>query len=119
MLTNPYAIYLHDTNRRDLFHEASRLQSSGCIRLEKPLDLAEYLLVDLPYWSRSKIEEFVVKPGQVLEKETTVNLKKSLAVYLVPLTSQMNSDGVIRQTIDSYGHNQSILAQMKAGGLIL
>lgn len=119
MLTNPYAIYLHDTNRRDLFQEAARLQSSGCIRLEKPLDLAEYLLADLPYWSRSQIENFVVKPGQVLDKETTVNLKKTLPVYLMPLTSQLNSDGVLRQTIDTYNHNQSILNQMKNGGFTL
>lgn len=119
MLTNPYAIYLHDTNRRDLFQESARLQSSGCIRLEKPLDLAEYLLAEIPFWSRAKIDDFVVKPGQVLDNETTVNLKKSLAVYLVPLTSQLNSDGVLRQTIDTYSHNLSILAQMKSGGLTL
>jgi murein L,D-transpeptidase YcbB/YkuD len=46
-LTNSFAIYLHDTNQRELFNEPARQLSSGCIRLEKPLDLAEYLLEDL------------------------------------------------------------------------
>lgn len=115
MMTNPYAIYLHDTNQRELFSEAQRLRSSGCVRLEKPLDLAEYLLAGTE-WSRSQIESFVVKPGEKIEKETRVNLKNPIYVYLIPVTSQMNSDGVIRFVEDSYGHNQLILNQVRGLG---
>lgn len=115
MMTNPYAIYLHDTNQRELFAEAQRLRSSGCVRLEKPLDLAEYLLAGTE-WSRPQIENFVVKPGQVLPDETRVNLKNPIYVYLIPVTSQMNSDGVIRFVEDAYGHNQLILNKVRGIG---
>lgn len=115
MMTNPYAIYLHDTNQRDLFGEAQRLRSSGCVRLEKPLDLAEYLLAGTQ-WSRPQIENFVVKEGQIVDRETRVDLKDPMPVYLVPVTSQMNSDGVIRFVEDVYGHNQLILSQVKGLG---
>ncbi|MFV3410264.1 L,D-transpeptidase family protein [Bdellovibrio bacteriovorus] len=115
MMTNPYAIYLHDTNQRDLFGEAQRLRSSGCVRLEKPLDLAEYLLAGTQ-WSRPQIENFVVKEGQLVDQETRVDLKEPMPVYLVPVTSQMNSDGVIRFVEDVYGHNQLILSQVKGLG---
>lgn len=115
MMTNPYAIYLHDTNQRELFAEAQRLRSSGCVRLEKPLDLAEYLLTGTE-WSRPQIENFVVKPGQVIPQETRVNLKNPIYVYLMPVTSQLNSDGVIRFVEDVYGHNQLILNQIRGIG---
>ncbi|WP_374074619.1 murein L,D-transpeptidase [Bdellovibrio bacteriovorus] len=115
MMTNPYAIYLHDTNQRELFSEAQRLRSSGCVRLEKPLDLAEYLLEGTS-WSRTQIESFTVKPSQVVEQETVVNLKNPIPVYLIPVTSQMNSDGVIRFVEDAYGHNQLILNQIRGLG---
>lgn len=115
MMTNPYSVYLHDTEHRDLFVEAQRLLSSGCVRLEKPLDLAEYLLAGTS-WTRANIENFVAKPGQVLDNETRVNLKDPMPVYLIPVTSQMSSDGVIRFVEDAYGHNKVILTQLKGIG---
>ena len=44
LLPNPFDVYLHDTPARALFHAPVRTFSSGCIRLEKPLELAAYLL---------------------------------------------------------------------------
>ena len=55
MFPNPYHVYLHDTPARELFAKTERAFSSGCIRLEKPIELAEYLLRDDPQWSRQKI----------------------------------------------------------------
>jgi murein L,D-transpeptidase YcbB/YkuD len=114
MLTNSFSIYMHDTNQRELFREPQRLLSSGCVRLEKPIDLATYLLAGTE-WTREKIEATVAKPGEVLDRDTKVYLKQSIPVYLVPLTSQMTSDGVIRFAEDSYSHNQTILYYV--GGL--
>lgn len=115
MLTNPYAIYLHDTNQRELFVEPMRMRSSGCVRLERPLDLAEYMLQGTD-WTRQKIEDFVVKPGQVVNNETRVNVKNPIPVYLIPVTSQLNSDGVLRFAEDSYNHNSIILSQVRGIG---
>jgi murein L,D-transpeptidase YcbB/YkuD len=41
---SPFSIYLHDTNRRDLFKNKDRFMSHGCVRVEKPMELAHYLL---------------------------------------------------------------------------
>lgn len=107
MLTNSFSIYLHDTNQRELFAEPNRLLSSGCIRLEKPVDLAEYLLQGTA-WDRRTIEALLAKPGQVLTKDTKVPLTDRLPVYLINMTSQLNSDRVLRFTDDAYGQNNRI-----------
>lgn len=106
-LTNSFSVYLHDTNQRDLFALPQRQLSSGCIRLERPLDLAEYLLQGTA-WSRAAIQAVLAKPGQVLTKSTEIHLKKKMPVYTVYLTSQMSSDGIIRFVEDSYGQNAVI-----------
>lgn len=113
-LTNSFSIYLHDTNQRELLYEPHRLLSSGCIRLEKPLDFAEYLLRGTT-WDRTKIEGSVAKPGEVMAKDTAVPVPKSIPVYAVFLTSFQGSDGIIRFAEDSYQQNTEILKRL--GGL--
>ncbi|MBV2169061.1 MAG: L,D-transpeptidase family protein [Bdellovibrio sp.] len=108
MMTNSYAIYLHDTNQRELFAEPQRLLSSGCVRIERPLDLAEYLLQGTP-WTRDVIEKNTAKPGEVLDRETRVSLKQPIPVYMAFLTSQLSSDGVIRFAEDSYNQGHRLL----------
>ncbi|MNT29132.1 murein L,D-transpeptidase [compost metagenome] len=108
LLTNSFSIYLHDTNMRELFVEPRRQLSSGCIRLEKPFDLAEYLLRGTE-WTRAKIEATVAKPGEVLDKSTKINLANPIPVYIIPLTSQLTSDGILRFVEDVYDHNRTIL----------
>ena len=56
---NKFDVYLHDTPERGLFSRAARNLSSGCIRIERPVDLAEYVLRDDPEWSREKILEAI------------------------------------------------------------
>ncbi len=114
-LTNSFSIYLHDTNQRELFGEAQRQLSSGCVRLEKPFDLAEYLLRETP-WNRAAIETVVARPGEIVAKPTEVILPQDgfVPVYLVNLTSQMSSDGVIRFVDDTYGHN-AVISQSLPG----
>ena len=111
MLNNSYAIYLHDTNQRELFAQANRQLSSGCVRVEKPIDLAEYMLSGTE-WTRERIEATIAKPGEVLSKDTEIRLKDPIAVYMVPLTSTFTSDGVIRFALDSYNHNQLIMRSL-------
>lgn len=111
-LTNPYSIYLHDTNQRNLFSQPMRLLSSGCIRLENPLAIAEHLLRSTK-WSRSLIDETVAKPGQIMSKDTEVALARPMPVFVISLTSQLTSDNVLRFTSDIYGQNEEILAKFK------
>lgn len=109
-LTNSFAIYLHDTNQRELFDTAMRQLSSGCVRLEKPLDLAEYLLEDTP-WDRQTIASMMARPGEVVAKPTEIPVpsNKRIPVYTAYLTSMMNSDEIVRFVDDIYGQNQNVL----------
>lgn len=111
-LTNSFSVYLHDTNQRELFWEPQRLLSSGCIRLEKPLDLAEYLLRGTQ-WDRAKIEASTLKPGEVADKSIKIDLANPIPVYTAFLTSFMGSDNIIRFTDDTYDQNGYILSRMK------
>ena len=111
-LTNPYAIYLHDTNSRNLFSEPMRLLSSGCVRLERPQELAEEILRGT-VWDRSKIEQTIAQfPGQVPDKSTTIALKAKLPVYLMYMTSSVKADGIIRFHPDYYGMNAKMLEKL-------
>lgn len=112
-LTNAFSVYLHDTNQRELFWEPQRLLSSGCIRLEKPFDLAEYLLKGTA-WDRAKIEASTLKPGEVADKSIKIDLANPMPVYTAFLTSFLSSDNIIRFTDDVYGQNTDILNSMKA-----
>ena len=70
MFPNRFSIYLHDTPGRYLFSQNQRSFSSGCIRIEKPIDLAEYLLSDQEEWNRESIKKEMKK-----DKEKTIYLK--------------------------------------------
>jgi murein L,D-transpeptidase YcbB/YkuD len=55
LFPNRYEVYIHDSPDRSIFSQPKRTFSSGCIRIEKPIELAEYLLKDSPGWSRRRI----------------------------------------------------------------
>ena len=97
MFPNQHNIYLHDTPADSLFARTSRSFSHGCIRLERPLALAEYLLRDQPEWTRAAIEQ-AMHSGQ----ERTVKLTAPIPVYLVYWTARA-ADGAIHFRKDVYG----------------
>lgn len=110
-LTNPYAIYLHDTNQRELFSTAQRLLSSGCVRLEKPQVLAEELLRGSS-WDSFKISSTIAQfPGQV-PNTTTIGLKSRVPVYLMYMTSSVKEDNIVRFHPDYYGMNAKMLTKL-------
>jgi L,D-transpeptidase YcbB len=118
MLGNPWAIYLHDTNDRDLFSNAMRARSSGCIRMQRPLDMAEYLLRGTK-WNRPAIDAYVPHDSfEMKEKESWVKLPESnkLPVYTMSLTARLGDDNVIRFTQDVYKQNAAILAALQSAG---
>lgn len=106
-LQNPWAIYMHDTNEKNLFAESNRHLSSGCVRLEQPLELAAYLLQDQPQWSLSAIQAFVpmTEFQQATELQKRVHLKKPMPVYFVFLTVEKSENGQIRFVDDPYGQD--------------
>lgn len=105
-LTNDHAIYLHDTNDRPLLKQAKRHQSSGCVRLEYPLELAAYLL-EGTQWTMDKIKEAVPSAEEKYSRTPiAINLKdKALPVYLMYLTVERTDDGYTRFVEDVYGQD--------------
>jgi len=98
MFPNQYNVYLHDTPADSLFARASRSFSHGCVRLENPLALAQYVLRDQPDWTKEKIEE-----AMHAEEERTVKLRSAIPVYLGYWTARASSDGVLQFRRDVYG----------------
>lgn len=100
-LTNPFAIYMHDTNERHLFNESMRLLSSGCMRLEKPFDVAEKLLAN-PQWSVEALKASSENLSTPAEKPSSLYLKKGVAVYAAYKTILINPAGRLISGNDPY-----------------
>jgi murein L,D-transpeptidase YcbB/YkuD len=98
MFPNEYNVYLHDTPADSLFARASRSFSHGCVRVEDPQALAEYVLKDQPEWTRERIVE-AMHAGD----ERTVTLRQSIPVYIGYWTVDVAPDGRIEFKPDVYG----------------
>jgi L,D-transpeptidase YcbB len=97
---NHFNVYLHGTPSQSLFDRVERDFSHGCVRLEQPAKLAEYVLRDQPEWTASRIES-AMHAGT----EQTVNLKTPLPVYLVYFTA-WEENGALHLRDDVYGHDR-------------
>jgi len=102
MLPNPYSIYLHDTPSKSLFNKDIRTFSSGCIRLEKPLLLAGFALQDAmpPDELRAEIDTGITKQ---------INLTESLPVYMLYLTTWVDSQHQVHYSPDTYERDKRAL----------
>lgn len=100
MFPNPHNVYLHDTPSRELFARPDRTFSSGCIRIERPIDLAAHLLRSDASWTRERILT-AVERGE----ERTVTLPYPVAVHLQYWTSWVDPDGTIQFRKDVYGRD--------------
>ncbi len=97
MFPNQYNVYLHDTPVDSLFARASRSFSHGCVRVEHPARLADYVLRDQATWSPEAIDA-AMHAGQ----EKTVRLTKPLPVYITYLTARVSPDGLLQFRKDLY-----------------
>ncbi len=104
MFPNKYNIYLHDTPSKSLFVKAERAYSHGCIRLDNPVQFAEYLLQDNPKWDAQKIEK--VLEGK---KNTRVSLDEKIPVYIAYFTAWVDENGVTRFQKDVYGKDKEVM----------
>lgn len=106
MFPNPHAVYLHDTPARGLFDRPERTFSSGCIRVEDPLALAERVLDD-PRWDRAALEAAIATGST-----RRVTLPVPVPVLLVYLTAIAGPDGTVGFFRDVYGRDPSLLAAL-------
>ena len=109
LFPNPYSIYLHDTPHRELFAADQRTFSSGCIRIEHPLELAEILLSGQDGWTHEKIQQVVATDDM-----QSVTLEHSLPVLIVYWTVSVGASGEIRSMRDVYGLDPPLIAALNA-----
>jgi murein L,D-transpeptidase YcbB/YkuD len=101
LFPNAFDVYLHDTPATALFDERFRALSHGCIRIHKPVELAEYLLNGVDAWGRERI----VKAMQAGD-ETFVKLPAPIRVHLMYWTAVADADGSVSFFDDIYGHDE-------------
>ncbi len=109
MLPNPYAVYLHDTPSRELFRRANRTFSSGCIRVEQPLELAALLLDGADGWDERAIAATIAGG-----RTTTVFLPQPVTVMILYWTAGIGSGGRFGFYPDVYGRDAAVLEALDA-----
>ncbi len=105
---NRYNVFIHDTPSRYLFTKTDRIFSSGCIRINKPLDLAQILLDGNPGWTREQINK-VIKEG----KPRSVHLALPVPVHILYMTVWADDNGIAYFRKDIYNRDQSLLTALK------
>jgi murein L,D-transpeptidase YcbB/YkuD len=104
MFPNSDNIYIHDTPARGSFARDDRAISSGCVRVEKPYDLAVLLLSDSPEWSPANILNAMQQ-----DKEQTVRLKIPVDVILIYLTARTDGSDRIQFRKDIYQRDEILM----------
>ena len=108
MFPNKHNVYLHDTPARGLFQQQQRAFSSGCVRTQYPLELAAWILQDMPGWNLDRINN-VIESGQ----ETRVNLTTRVPVHVLYFTAVSDPLTGIRYLDDIYGRDDAVLAGLR------
>lgn len=107
-IPNRYGVYLHDTPAKSLFEASKRAFSHGCIRVEKPVELAEWLLRDQPEWPDERIVQ--VSRGGVA---TTIAVKKPLPVHILYWTAFIGESDELHFAPDVYHRDAPLDAAMR------
>ena len=110
MLPNPYAVYLHDTPSRHLFDRSVRTFSSGCIRIEEPVRLANFVLNNGSDGAMLDVLE-AINRGE----NQSVSLPRAVPVYLLYQTVWVDDAGRANFRDDVYGRDVLVLRAWSSG----
>jgi murein L,D-transpeptidase YcbB/YkuD len=111
MFPNEHNVYLHSTPAPQLFSQSRRDFSHGCIRVEKPVELAAWLLQDQPKWTLDAVRAAM----QSGPDNQQVNLTRPVPVVIIYLTAVVEEDGEVYFFDDIYGHDRSLNAVLAKG----
>ncbi len=111
MFPNEHNVYLHSTPSQALFLESRRDFSHGCIRVEKPAELAAWLLQGQPKWTLAAVKAAM----QSGPDNQQVNLDRPVPVVIIYLTAVVEEDGEVYFFDDIYGHDRSLNAVLAKG----
>lgn len=105
---NPSSIFLHDTPNKELFANRRRDLSHGCIRVEAPAALADWVLAGRPGWSSDSTERAMAGP-----ERRVLPVPAPTVVILFYGTAEAMQDGTLRLHSDVYGLDRRLLATMR------
>ncbi len=108
---NSFNIYFHDTPSKGFFKLDKRAFSHGCVRLNEPQKMAEWLLRNDPEWTTEKI---VTAMNQTNEK--IVKLKQPVPVFIIYYTAWVDNDGNLNFRDDVYSHDKVVIRKMFTRG---
>lgn len=112
VIPDQFDVYLHGTPSQRAFNSTERDLSHGCVRLERPAELAAYLLKDDPNWSPEAIQDAIDS-----EDTQSIPLKAPLPVHILYWTAWVDDDGAVQFRKDIYGHDgdleQALAAEPK------
>jgi murein L,D-transpeptidase YcbB/YkuD len=107
---NSFNVYMHDSPEQELFSRTRRDFSHGCIRLEKPADLAVFVLRGIPGWDVAK-----VRAAMAQSSNQQVNLPRPIPVLIVYGTVIVPEDGLVHFYDDIYGHDKDLDQVLQKG----
>lgn len=107
LFPNSHNVYLHDTSDPGLFSHVRRSFSSGCIRVESALDLAQWVLAPMPEWTRERIDA-----AAAAGVEQTVVLREPVPVHLLYLTAVSDGNEGVRFIDDLYDRDPALIAAL-------
>lgn len=97
MFPNSYSVYMHDTPTQSIFERSTRAESSGCIRIENPLELATLLLEGQPGWDRAALERAIAEG-----RTRSLTLEHRVPVLLAYWTAWVDLEGRLQLRSDVY-----------------
>ena len=107
LFPNNYHIYLHDTPAKGLFGESKRAFSHGCIRVENPKKLANYLLRNNEDWNPEKVDEILKTDTQ-----TGIRVSPTVPVYIAYFTAWVDRNGQLNFRNDLYGLDKKLAKEV-------
>lgn len=108
---NRYDVYIHDTPSRHHFENNTLLASSGCIRAEKPIELAYDILVrEQPEMTYKTLFD-LLRTGE----RRVIRLEEGVPVYVTYQTAWADEDGTLFVRDDAYGYDAELAALLKQG----
>jgi murein L,D-transpeptidase YcbB/YkuD len=110
MFPNRHNVYLHDTPDTGLFEHARRAYSSGCIRIDRPMQLARALLARSADWDARRIQRAVASGRTV-----RAPLDRPVPVRIVYRTAWVDPDGTVQLRPDIYGRDGDLAIRMQEG----
>lgn len=102
-MPNAFDVYLHDTPTRTLFDRSKRALSHGCIRVERPFELAIALLKDDPAWTSEALAEAMAR-----RNTQRIPLAKPVRVFLLYWTAFVDRNGIVNFREDLYGWDERL-----------